>query len=208
MKTKQTNTDNLTDKGRRNFIRHIGLSLGGLAACSLVSGNSISTALAYTAKENSAEIVGQTFSQIQMQLLKYIAETILPATDTPSGADVDCHGFVDHQLKHCHSEIQQQQCIDLVNKISEFSNKHYDEGFTDIHSQKKAELLRLIEAGQGFSPADKQAFKFLKALIVFGFFTTEVGATKALAYQAVPGGFKGSIPYTKQSKAWGSLGFY
>ena len=55
---------------------------------------------------------------------------------------------------------------------------------------------------------DKQAFKALKSLLVFGFFTTEVGATQALNYQAVPGGFKGSVSYSSLKKSWGSLAYY
>ncbi|MDU0353713.1 hypothetical protein RS130_07055 [Paraglaciecola aquimarina] len=48
----------------------------------------------------------------------------------------------------------------------------------------------------------------LKALIVFGYFTSEVGATQALNYQAVPGGFKGSIPCDENTKSWGSIDYY
>lgn len=200
--------DAVNDKSRRHFIRQIGLSLGGLAACTLVAGNSISTALAYTVKSNSADVTGAVFNQSQMNALKYIVATILPKTDTPSGAEVDCHGFIDHQLKHCHNSIQQQQCVTIVNKISHFSQQHYQTSFTEIDNKLRTEILNAIEAEQGFSRDENQAFKFLKALTIFGFFTTEIGATQALNYQAVPGGFKGSIPYTKQSKAWGSLGFY
>jgi hypothetical protein len=42
----------------------------------------------------------------------------------------------------------------------------------------------------------------LKELTLTGFFTSEVGATKALRYVAVPGKFEGSVPYTKGEKAW------
>jgi hypothetical protein len=208
MKNNRGSNQSITDESRRDFVRKVGLSLGGLAACSLVAGNSISTALAYSAKSNSADIAGYVFSQSQMNILKYIVETILPATDTPSGADVDCHGFIDHQLTYCHNKAQQQQSITIVDKIAEYSNKHYQLSYANISSKLRTDILNSIEAEQGFTSEDKKGFKFLKALIVFGFFTTEVGATQALNYQAVPGEFNGSIPYTKESKAWGSLGFY
>jgi len=35
-----------------------------------------------------------------------------------------------------------------------------------------------------------------------GYFTSEIGATKALRYVAVPGKFDGSYPYKKGDKAW------
>ncbi|WP_440876892.1 gluconate 2-dehydrogenase subunit 3 family protein [Thalassotalea sp. PLHSN55] len=207
MTNQSTNTEQLNNS-RRHFIRQAGISLSTLAACSLVAGNSISTAMAYTFKSNSADSDGFVFSQAQMQTLEHIAATILPKTDTPSGAELDCHGFIDHQLKYCHTRDKQQQAVKIIKKINQYCQTYYQQGFAELASEKQTQTLNSIEAEQGFSAIEKQQFKFVKALLVFGYFTTEVGATQALNYQAVPGGFTGSISYNEQSKAWGSLGFY
>jgi hypothetical protein len=42
----------------------------------------------------------------------------------------------------------------------------------------------------------------MKELTLTGFFTSEVGATKALRYVAIPGRYEGCVPYTKGDKAW------
>ena len=42
----------------------------------------------------------------------------------------------------------------------------------------------------------------MKELTLLGFFTSEIGATKALRYVAVPGKYVGCIPYNKGDKAW------
>ena len=42
----------------------------------------------------------------------------------------------------------------------------------------------------------------MKELTLLGFFTSEIGATKALRYVAVPGKYEGCIPYNKGDKAW------
>jgi hypothetical protein len=42
----------------------------------------------------------------------------------------------------------------------------------------------------------------MKQLTVWGYFTSEAGATKALRYVPVPGRYEGCIPYTKGEKAW------
>jgi hypothetical protein len=44
----------------------------------------------------------------------------------------------------------------------------------------------------------------MKQLTLLGFFTSEVGATQALRYVAVPGKYEGCIPYAKGDKAWAS----
>jgi hypothetical protein len=45
-------------------------------------------------------------------------------------------------------------------------------------------------------------FTLMKQLTLWGFFTSEPGATKALRYVAVPGRYEGCIPYKKGDKAW------
>jgi hypothetical protein len=42
----------------------------------------------------------------------------------------------------------------------------------------------------------------MKELTLWGFFTSEVGATKVLRYVAVPGKFEGCVDYKKGDKAW------
>ncbi len=45
-------------------------------------------------------------------------------------------------------------------------------------------------------------FRMMKELTLWGYFTSEAGATKALRYVAVPGKYEGCIPYKKGDKAW------
>jgi len=45
-------------------------------------------------------------------------------------------------------------------------------------------------------------FSMMKQLTLTGYFTSEVGATKALRYVAVPTRYDGCIPYKKGDKAW------
>lgn len=45
-------------------------------------------------------------------------------------------------------------------------------------------------------------FMMIKQLTILGYFTSEIGATKALRYMAVPGKYDGSYPFKKGDKAW------
>ena len=45
-------------------------------------------------------------------------------------------------------------------------------------------------------------FTMIKNLTLFGYFTSEPGATKALRYKQTPGYFSGDIPYKKGEKSW------
>jgi hypothetical protein len=45
-------------------------------------------------------------------------------------------------------------------------------------------------------------FTIIKQLVLFSFFSSEVGATKVLRYEAIPGSYDGDLPYKKGDKAW------
>ena len=51
-------------------------------------------------------------------------------------------------------------------------------------------------------PYDQSFFKILKDYTMTGYFLSEIGATQALAYEKIPGGFQGDLPLRPDQKAW------
>ncbi len=200
-------SDNINDQNRRVFLKRLSQAVGMASATALASGAGLNVAYAYQIRPNSAQTAGRIFSQTQMLTLMHIANTILPKTDTPSGADVDCHGFVDHQLAQCFEQHTQQEMKAIVDDINRHCQQNFSKGFADVTPQAQISVLQKIESQQGFNDTQKGQFKTLKSLIVFGFFTSEVGASQALRYDPVPGGFR-VISYKPGDKAWGSLAYY
>ena len=45
-------------------------------------------------------------------------------------------------------------------------------------------------------------FTMIKQLTLWGYFSSEIGATQALRYVAIPGKYEGCVPYKKGDKAW------
>ena len=45
-------------------------------------------------------------------------------------------------------------------------------------------------------------FRMVKELTLLGFFTSEVGSTKALRYIETPGKYDGNVPYKKGDRMW------
>jgi hypothetical protein len=193
---------------RRAFLQSLSQAVGFAAATTVVAGSGMSVAFAYTPKPDSASRPGLLFSKVQMQILRDICDTVLPATDTKSAAQVDCHGFVDHQLVQCHSQHQQQMCIDAVELVNANAKLEFGNAFSQLNNKQRIKVLVEIEGLTTATQEQKRHFSFLKSLIVFGFFTSEEGITKATNFQPFPGGFKGSIPLTADTKAWGSLNYY
>ena len=197
------------EQSKRQFLRGLTALMGTAAVSPFISGDALAVAFSYQPKSTSALQAGKLFTLKQMQILHDICAVVLPRTDTPSAAELDVHGFLDHQLSVCYDQENQQQALAIVDKINDQSKSHFSKTFIELTSSIQQDLLIALEAEKlGFTAQDKQAFKALKSLLVFGFFTTEIGATQALNYQAVPGGFKGSVAYSSLKKSWGSLAYY
>ena len=74
-------------------------------------------------------------------------------------------------------------------------------------NQKHDLLVDLDKEAKDYSKNRKEKdpnhyFSLMKQLTVWGYFTSEVGATKALRYLPVPGKYIGDLPYKKGDKAW------
>lgn len=192
---------------RRALFQTAFKALGLVGAAALVEQRALASALDFTPQTD--DLKGVLFNHQQMVLLKKLTHLVLPPTKTPGGVELGVHQFLDHQLYSCHEPGDQNKIKTLLIHIENHCLKSFDAEFLALPSSDAEQMLRDIEAkANGFTNADKNAFTFMKSLMVFGYFTSEVGATQVLKYQSVPGGFDGSIPYASVGSAWGSREFY
>ena len=195
------------DTSRRRFLNGFGVLVGATAATQLLGGNAISVAMAYTSQADSTSKAGKLLTQAQLIQLKAICAQVIPKTETLGAADVDVHGFIDNQLFHCHTVKEQQRIIELLTNIDNETQAQYQHSFVELSAAQQVSLLNHIELGTShFKQKYRNDFKYLKTLICFGYYTSEVGASKELRYLAVPGGYTGSIPYKTSDASWGSQG--
>ena len=160
------------------------------------------TALAEPAK-SSAPSAAKFLSKNDLLMTGEIAQLIIPATETPGARDIDVHGFIDRYLLECVSKADQKKFTNGLKKINSVSESKFKKPFLLATNEQHIELLTAIEKKEfGFNAYDKEFFTFFKSLTLFGYYTSEVGATQELAYLAIPGGYKGNFPFSKVGKAW------
>ncbi len=142
------------------------------------------------------------------ELLNELAETILPATENVPGAKAANVGdFVQLMVTDCYAPKEQTAFLTGYQQFKLDLEKKYGKHFIDLDSQKKAEVLTELEAeAKAYESTRKRGeaghfYSMAKGTILFGYFTSEPGATKALNYVPVPGEQKGIIPYNGE-KAW------
>ena len=192
---------------RRSFLGGTFKAIGLVGASTLFEQQAWAAAFGFSSSDDES-FQGALFDAYQMQMLRALTDLILPETATPGGVTLGVHQFLDHQLSACYTEEDQQKTALLLSRLDEQSIEVQKKAFLELSHEQSRAMLRSLENTLGFSDKDKEAFVFTKMLMVFGYFTSEVGATQVLSYQAVPGGFVGSIPYESVGKAWGSVDFY
>ncbi|MES2645289.1 MAG: gluconate 2-dehydrogenase subunit 3 family protein [Bacteroidota bacterium] len=149
------------------------------------------------------------FSSKNISFLDEVAETILPETPSSPGAKAAKVGdFMKTMVTDCYDEKDQKIFMEGIGKLDEAADKKYGKSFIKLSPEdRKAFLIELDKEAKDYTAARKDGdpnhyFSMMKQLTLLGFFTSEVGATKALRYVAVPGKWEGCVDYKKGDKAW------
>jgi hypothetical protein len=149
-------------------------------------------------------------SNNQVALLDEVGETILPTTASSPGAkEAKVGEFMDVMIKDCYSPEDQKIFIDGITAIDKASKTKYGGDFVELKPEEKhALLLTLDEEASKYKeirkPEDPENhyYSMMKQLTLLGYFSSEVGATKALNHVAVPGHYEACVPLKSGQKAW------
>jgi hypothetical protein len=183
---------------RRQAIKSLALACGlGLASSSL-------QALAALGLPRDMSRSSKTLlSAAELALVRTIGELIIPTTDTPGAIAAGVHDFINHFASSCATPAEQQQLQRSLARAASAAQSRHQQPFLALSQAQQLALLTHMElAQQEFNAADRSDFKYLKGLVLFGYYTAEVGATQELRYDAVPGGYKGEVKFSKLGKAW------
>lgn len=185
---------------RREAVSTMAVILGGTMAGSQ---------LFLTGCKQSDKKAGLTdFSEQEIALLDEIGETIIPTTNTPGAKAAKIGAFMKIMVTDCYDEPAQKVFVDGIASLQSASDKKFGKEFLDLDAAQRKELLIELDKEQREYQKNKQEgqpnhyFKMMKDLTLQGYFTSEIGATQALRYEAVPGKYDGCMPYKKGDKAW------
>ncbi len=187
---------------RREAISSVALLLGG----TLVGAEAFLSGCSTPDKKFGA--AGLNFSPDDISFLDEVGETIIPATSTPGAKEAKIGEFMKTIVSDCYEEKDQKIFLDGMQKLDDASKKKNGKSFLASDPQQRHDLLVDLDKEQKEYMSKKKPedpshyFRMMKELTLWGYFTSEPGATMALRYVAVPGRYEGCIPYKKGDKAW------
>lgn len=183
---------------RREAISRVALILGG----TVVGGELLVSCTPNVKKER------KIFDKDQISFLNEVGDTILPATKTPGAKAANVGSFMALIVQDCYNATDQEIFLKGLGQIDEASKKRYNDQFIDLDAPQRNTLLTELDKEQQEYMRHKKRgepshyFRMMKELTLIGYFTSEVGATQALRYVAVPGEYKACIDYKKGDRAW------
>jgi hypothetical protein len=137
-------------------------------------------------------------------MLEALVDTILPRTDTPGAREARVQVFVDLALRDCYTAEEQRLFIAGLEALAGECRARHGRAFESCSPEERNALLAPLDAAS-YAPdtGPRGSFvRILKDLTLVGFFTSRIGATEALAYEAVPGGYRGCLDMRPGQKAW------
>ena len=124
-------------------------------------------------------------SERQGRILAEVVDTIIPETETPGAKTARVHVFVDLMLAHCVTPPEREAVLKALDALG-------DDFLGENARERRTRLTRV----------DDKVLGLIRELTILGYFTSEVGATRALAYDASPGDYRGCIPLEPGQRAW------
>jgi len=146
------------------------------------------------------------------QTIDHLAETIIPETETPGAMRAQVGDFIIRMISDCSSPKVQYNFLRGVKQVEDHCQRKYGRHYAQCTADDRISVLERFErnAVSRFAILNKVNNKIfgtpfivqLKALTVEGYCTSELGATKALAYDPIPVHYLGCMPLAPGQKTW------
>lgn len=201
---------------RRTLMAHIGLLLGSAAI----------PADAFAAPKKKAKgkaAAKKFFSPSQMALVTALADTFIPATDTPGAVATKAPQLLDSLMVNWASAATKAQILGALPGIEKMALDADKKPFAALTPARRKDLLipydkaalkpvprkekltglAAMMAGPAFADP---GYGKLKDLIITLYYTSEVAMTQEVVYEHVPGPFVPSLKITPQTRPFAGVG--
>lgn len=200
---------------RRELIKMITL----LTGAAFIGGDLLLSGCKTTAKRDAG------FTDANIAMLDEVGETIIPTTDTPGAKATKIGAFMQIMITDCYTQAEQDAFINGMTELEKACEKANGKTFVACSPEQRKAFLQTLEkeakafnAGKeekdkplrdaakkenkDFANSPSHYYSMMKQLTLFGYFSSEIGATKALRHNPIPGKYDGAYPYKKGDKAW------
>ncbi|MDH3290860.1 MAG: gluconate 2-dehydrogenase subunit 3 family protein [Gemmatimonadota bacterium] len=143
-------------------------------------------------------------SEHQNAMVSVLAELIIPETDTPGATAAQVNRFVDVMLAEWFDEDGREAFLRGLVALDARSVNTFGTPFLELDEVQQSVLLRGLDAElaalrQLDRPTNDHFFQQMKWLTLYGYYTSEVGATQELEQVIAPGRYDPCGPVRREA---------
>lgn len=134
----------------------------------------------------------------QGEIATAVADTIIPATDTPGAREAGVGPFIDFMVERTYDAEELDRFLAGLDELDSRSVRAVGSTFVEATVAQRTDVLTGIEAeaevlrsADGDSPP--HFFSMIKELTLLGYYTSETGMTEELGWRMIPGSYDGCI---------------
>jgi len=163
------------------------------------------------------------FTAADVALLDEIAETILPETSTPGAKAAKVGAFMALMVTEAYDEPTRKVFQQGLRQLDDVCRQAHGVAFMQASASQRLSLVEALDREQDAVMEDRgpkrrvrapaappesdepaHYFRLMKELALLGYFTSEIGCTKAMRYVESPGRFDPNARHAPGDKAWAS----
>jgi gluconate 2-dehydrogenase gamma chain len=200
---------------RREILERMAVVTGGTISLTILSACDSGV----KAPTNTENLNLKALNEAQLNLVADIADMIIPDTETLGAKSVNVHFLVDELAANWMTSDERNGFLKDLTMLDERIKNEQGSSFSLLGNKERGLVLdhlgqEMLAAGEGTAglgditnsddiTGRKHIYRELRELIIFGYYTSEVGATEELNYDPIPGGYSGCIPLADVGgKAW------
>jgi hypothetical protein len=190
---------------RREVITRLAILMGGTLSAQTLSAIDLVGSDRQRSFDDRPDANPFTLTADQRKIVAEVAEHIIPKTTTPGAKDAGVPEFIEMMLKDCYKKPEQESFAAGIVALEKQS-------FLSLSAAQQVEMLKKVEAdtkkeiealnvkqvkvGDNVDKETMEAkravpfWRLIKELTLFGYFTSEVGATASFIVEPIPGKFE------------------
>ena len=149
--------------------------------------------------------------QNHLNLISELVDVIIPKTETPGAKEAEVQNYIIDYMESCSSNKEYNNFFSGLNNLQEICLNKFNTNFEACTLEQKTEVLENLDSNNDPNSLmskinsklrGRSFLNILKSLTIEGYCTSELGATKLLAYVPVPVNYIAITTIEPNQKAW------
>ena len=192
---------NPTHLDRRDMFKSL-LALSAVGALSACGGAQEVSPTEGASDASSTPDISGFFDAGEMTLISALADTIIPATETPGAVGAGVPETIQALATDWGNDEFRTFWRDGLATLGGVLTEQAGGDFASLDPEQRLATLTAYDASVFDAQVEDGFYRALKATVVEAYYMSEPGATEELAYEPVPGEWIGCVPLSEYPKTW------